>query len=195
MFERSPPHQLTFEWSAEGSPASHIASPASDSAPRTSATSGPTTRGSSARRRRPSSSSRTCQDCARPSCVECWPTLPSSGSMRSGRLSARVLSAPRIDVAVSGSQPLTPCASTYGSNQGGSQGRLGQRKRPSLDTIEKSWIPTPTVSGEWNTQSASPRSGDGLATVAGSSIRLREWMMGAPEGWTSVDGKRLSETE
>lgn len=224
MFDRSAPQQLEFAWSAEASHASPIPSPESDLEPPTSAISGPTTRASSARRRRPSSSSKTCQGCSLPRCVECWPTLPSSGSMRSGQLSALGRSAPRIDDRVSGSLLPTPTASTYGYNQGGSAGRSEQPKRPSLDTIEKSWIPTPcardtkgpssralkreggmdlpsmelswlptpTVSGEWNTRSASPRSGDGLATVAGSSIRLREWMMAAPEGWTSVNGKRLS---
>lgn len=225
MFERSPPQQLAFVWSAEGSPASRTASPESDAGPQTSDTSGPTTRASSAKQDRPSSSSRMCQGCARPSCVGCWSTLPSSGSMRNGRLSAQALSAPPIAAIASGSLLPTLTASSYGSNQGGSAGRSGQPKRYSLDAIakgwlptplasdnkggtgprrdggprlndfEKTWLPTPTVSGEWNTRSASPRSGDGLATAAGNSIRLREWMMGAPEEWTLVDGKRPSETE
>lgn len=43
----------------------------------------------------------------------------------------------------------------------------------------------------WNRRSASPKSGDGLASVAGASIRLREWMMGFPEGWSEPDAKPL----
>ncbi len=110
----------------------------------------------------------------------------------------------------SGSLLPTPTASSYGSNRGGSAGRSGQRSRPNLDAYLptpqardqklRKWadscirsagksesvdafLPTPTVSGDFNVQSGSQRSGDGPSTVAGLSIRLREWMMGFPAGW------------
>ena len=59
--------------------------------------------------------------------------------------------------------------------------------RPTLNSM---LLPTPTVSGDWNRRGASQYSGDGLASVAGLSIRLREWMMGASESWTQVDDEK-----
>mgnify|MGYP001236533317 CR=1 FL=1 len=78
---------------------------------------------------------------------------------------------------------------------GGSSGRVG-KLRPSIDSILRmALIPTPTVCGDWNRRGASPRSGDGLGTLAGSSITLRGWMMGFPRGWTWVPREKRSATQ
>ena len=194
---------------AEDSHASPSASLESGSHRRMRGGSGRSSVGSSAKSDRGSSSSKTCQGCGRPDCATCWPTLPLSGSMRSGRLSVLASSELRTDAPGSSSLLTTPTASQYGSNQGGSAGRVGPKRhnldsmlptpcardggrggtmaqcRPTIDSL----LPTPTVCGDWNRQSSSPKSGDGLSTVVGGSIRgilsvrLREWMMGFPRGW------------
>lgn len=174
--------------SAAASPASPSALPGSDSPKPILAGSGRPSPASSPTSDLPLFSSRTCRDCDQPDCGTCWPTLPSSGSMRSGRLRAHATSARRTSGRAFSSWLPTPTAQSYGSNQGGSAGRRGQRARPSLETLlRRALLPTPTVCGEWNRRSASPRSGDGLATVAGLSVRLSEWMMGFPERWSGVD--------
>lgn len=224
MFARSP-EQLPLPWisSAEGFRAKTSRSQASalvllESVPVSGSSSCESSRTSPP----PLSSSRTCSDCERPDCLECWPTLPLSGSMRSGRISALQSSAARTFADVSSSLLPTPSASSYGTNRGGSSGRVG-KLRPSLDTLLSSallptplastgggtfgrgnpklesilrsaLLPTPTVCGDWNRRGASPQSGDGLGTVAGSSIILREWMMGFPRGWTWVARERRSAT-
>lgn len=98
----------------------------------------------------------------------------------------------------------TPLKSDAGRG-GSAKHRVEMGGGTRLTDFEK--LPTPTVKGEYNAQSASPKSGDGLATVAGSSIALREWMMGAPRDWsglgettqtsfiTSENAKPPSETE
>lgn len=48
----------------------------------------------------------------------------------------------------------TPTAEPYGSNQGGSAGREGQPKRPSLEGAAREW-PTPTAR-DWRSTQASP---------------------------------------
>lgn len=83
----------------------------------------------------------------------------------------------------------TPLAAAH---PGGSRERLGRNRCPSLDeTLKDLPLPTPTVCGDWNRRLSSPASGDGLSTVAGSSVRLREYMMGLPEGWLEPNGKPL----
>lgn len=135
--------QSAFPWCAEASPASPSASPAPAGRRTTNAGSG---------RRSPESwlafvprfsSSRTCQGCEAPACVTCWPTLPASGSMRSGRVTcvpgtlARLTSAP----ASSSSLP-TPTACAYGTNRGGSDASSpsgwsrGGKPRASRETLE-----------------------------------------------------------
>ena len=154
--------------------------------PERSQGSGTSTAASSTSYGRKRSSSKTCSGCARPDCERCLPTLPFEGSMRNGRASALPRSEPRICDDESSSLLPTPTASRYGTNPGGLRGRSG-KLRPSIDSILKdALLPTPTVSGDWNVRGKSPNSGDGLATVAGSSVRLREWMMGLPENFTEV---------
>ena len=194
--------QLIFDFSpasesfAEGGPVSPSASRV-DAKPRlTSAGSGQRSRGRSKNKSPPSLSAKTCQGCCRPGCETCWSTLPASGSMQNGRLSALPASERPTDEGASLSLLPTPTASDYGSNQGGSAGRSGQRKRPSLKNILKAaLLPTPTVSGDWNRRGASPTSGDGLSAVAGTSIRLREWMMGFPAGWAVAPAEPAEPSE
>lgn len=207
MSARSSPHQLTLF--AEASRASRSALPESSKASTMSGGSGQNSRESSKKRSRKSSSPKTCQGCAKLDCVQCWPILPTSGSMRNGIVSVPPTSELRTSVTESGLSP-TPTASAYGSNKGGSQGRLHAKPRKSLDGLLRegllptpttsmgggsygngsrkldSLLPTPTVSGDWNRRGASPNSGDGLASVAGASVELREWMLGAPRGWTKI---------
>jgi hypothetical protein len=118
-------------------------------------------------------------------------TLPVSGSMRSGRISEHGISARRTSETASGWLLPTPSASSYGTNRGGSAGRVGPW-RPSLETLERACLPTPTLCGDWNRRGSSPTSGDGLSAVAGPSIRLREWMMGLPRDWLAVDESALA---
>lgn len=59
----------------------------------------------------------------------------------------------------------TPSATSYGTNQGGSAGRVGP-VRPSLEMMaRKDLWPTPTINGNYNKKGLSPASGDGLATA------------------------------
>lgn len=193
MFSQSE-RQTCLPWmsSVPASPASPPASPESVSPKKTRGGSGPKSRASPKNSARQSASSRTCSDCGRPDCETCWPILPLSGSMLSGRISAHGRSALRISDAASSSLLPTPSACGYGSNQGGSAGRLNRPERPSLETLFRRWLlPTPTVCGDWNRAGASAQSGDGLSTVAGASIALREWMMCLPAGWLEPCGEPL----
>lgn len=98
---------------------------------------------SSARR---SSSSKTCRGCVREDCAECSRTFPVSGSMRSGRVLPPQTSERHISASGSLSLLPTPTASSYGTNRGGSSGRVG-RSRPSLQTRAKGGLlPTPSAS-------------------------------------------------
>jgi hypothetical protein len=156
--------------------------------------SGLSTPGLSASLSHRSSSSKTCLGCVRADCGECSRTFPSSGSMRNGAISGHGTWARRIDVRASSSSLPTPTASTYHSNRGGSAGRVG-RERYSIDSLLRiASLPTPTVCGDWNRRGSSQTSGDGLSSVAGTSVRLREWMMGFPEGWTLAPVAKPSAT-
>ncbi len=147
MFDQSAQMRLALTFSAEDSPANRPVSPAGDGASRTSGGSGPSSRGSSASASRRSSSPRTCLGCERWDCVTCWETLPLSGSMSSGRVSAHQISALRISDDASGSLLPTPAACSYGSNRGGSQGRSSGAERPSLEALlTRATMPTPLAS-------------------------------------------------
>ncbi len=195
--------------SSEGSLASRSASPARASRKPTPGGSGPSSDGWLPGFAPRGSSSRTCRDCGAVACEECWPTLPLSGSMRSGQCSAHEMSVPRTSASASSSLLPTPVASSYGSNRGGSAGRVG-KSRPSLETMPRSDLwPTPTVKGNYNRRGSSPTSGDGLQTAVNNyptptasrrtglqshgvnviSGTLNptwvEWLMGFPLGWTA----------
>lgn len=76
----------------------------------------------------------------------------------------------------------TPTANAYGSNRGGSAGRVG-KVRPSLRGL----VPTLTAKGNYNRAGSSARAGDGLATRIGAgplNPQWLEWLMGFPDGWT-----------
>ena len=91
---------------------------------------------------------------------------PRSGSMRSGRVFPRPVSAPLTDATAFSSLLPTPTASTYGSNRGGSSGRVGV-KRHSLDALARLGLllPTPTRKGNYNRPEVGTVSGEGLATA------------------------------
>lgn len=146
---------------------------------------------------------RTCSGCERSDCEACWPILPLSGSMRNGRVSAQPTAELRTSGGASSSLLPTPSASAYGSNRGGSAGRVGI-ERLSLASMARAgmlptptardvkgpgsgtdlpralgasrptaMLPTPTVRGNHNRRGLSPQSGDGLATAVGGSLHPR----------------------
>lgn len=157
-FGRWTVQQLGLTWCVEGSPVSPSASRDSGSPSATSDGCGPSSRESSASSSRESSSSRTCQGCGLLACETCWPDLPISGSMRSGRVSRqeKIRSVPtggrtserHTNDGDSFSLLPTPTASRYGANRGGSQGRSG-KERASLETLARHGavlLMTPTAS-------------------------------------------------
>lgn len=167
--------QLGLMWSAEDSLVSPSASPADGSHNSTSDGCGPSSLASSERSSQGSSSSRTCQGCGLPVCETCWPTLPISGSMRSGRVSQREKirdartdgRTPELLTSDDGSflLPPTPTASRYGANRGGSAGRVG-KERASLETLaRRGLLPTPVASLSVN---GPTKHGDGSPTLLGA---------------------------
>lgn len=137
--------QLGWTFSAAASPASLSASPGSVEARVTNDGSGQSSRGSSRRSIRRSCSSKTCLGSGRLDCEMCWPTLPGSGSMRSGTISGRPRRVLRIDDDACFFLP-TPTASSGGYNVGGGSGRVG-KERPSLATMaRRGLLPTPLAS-------------------------------------------------
>ena len=154
--------------------------------------------------RRRSSSSRTCSDCGLVACVMCWPDLPLSGSMRSGRVSAPPSSGRRTSGGASSSLLPTPTASTYGANQGGSNGRVGPVRHSLTRLAKMGMLPTPTAceakgDGPSNLNRATIPlrtyatmgwlpGGEETVQVGGRlSARFVEWMMGFPIDHTDVD--------
>ena len=88
----------------------------------------------------------------------------------------------------------TLTASEYGTCQGGSAGRDGQKTRPSLQTMARNGtLPTLTINGNYNRAGLSPKSGDGLQTKIGGQLNPNwcEWFMGFPIGWTDLEAKLL----
>lgn len=141
---------------------------------------------------RRSCSSKTSQGCGRPDCMTCWPTLPLSGSMRSGVVSPLPRQAPRIDEDACSFLP-TPTASDYDMNMGGAQGRVGKPRYSLSSLARRGLLPTPTVKGDYNRTGLSSRSGDGLQTVIGGPLnpQFREWLMGFPVGWTAIVSREM----
>lgn len=168
MSERSA-EQLCLPWTSFAAGSRAKTSASQGSAPDSTALGpgcGSSTDASSKKSSRRSSSSKTCSGCGRPDCLECWPTLPISGSMRNGRILPPQTLERRTEGGVSSS--LLPVASNYGSNQGGSNGRAGPM-RPSLQTMAKAgMLPTPTAR-DWKSGAASD------ATMGRNSRPLNEW--------------------
>lgn len=114
--------------------------------------------------------------------------LPAWGTMQGGVCSELPTSERRTDASECGFLP-TPTAQCYGSNKGGSAGRVG-KARHSLQSMARTGMwPTPTVCGNYNRKGASARSGDGLATAVGGTLSVdwTEWLMGWPIGWTACE--------
>lgn len=142
---RVPPGQMSF---AGAFPANPTASPASDKEPATPGGSGRNSRASSRHSAPTPCSSKTCLGSGEVVCETCWPTLPLSGSMRSGRASEQATSEHLTAASDSSCWP-TPTACEYGSSQNGIGGACERPSAhtPSLYTIARQW-PTPTANLE-----------------------------------------------
>lgn len=132
-------------WSRQAFPVSRSASPANAEPTPTSETFGRKPPNAFAEFDPASRSWKTCQGSLLTLTSERYSeTWPRSGSMRSGWCSERTTPAPRIGGSGFGFLP-TPTATSYGTQQGGSAGRVGP-VRESLETMARrgTW-PTPTV--------------------------------------------------
>lgn len=185
--------QLAFRLFVGASLASLIASQAGGRARQTRGGSGRSSSASSGRSARKSSLSKTCQGCGLVDCGTCWPTLPSSGSMRNGVCTARPRSG-RPTVAPGSLFLPAPAASRSGYNQGGAAGRVG-KKRLSLDRMasQARW-PTPTVSdslggGPTSKRPPGRQGGPLLKEITPGPLNPTwvEWLMGFPLGSTDCD--------
>lgn len=122
----------------------------------------------------------------------CLETFSRWGMMRDGELYP--LKMPALHTAGSDSGLLpTLTAQNYGSNQGGSAGRVGPVRLSLQSMASRGILPTLTVCGNYNRKGASPQSGDGLATVLGGPLNPNwtEWFMGFPVGWTALDASGM----
>jgi hypothetical protein len=118
----------------------------------------------------------------------CSVTWPRWGRMRDGACYPLRPSALHTSESGSGLLP-TLTAQSYGSNKGGSAGRVG-KERLSLHALSaRGRLPTLTVSGNYNRAGASAKRGGGLATVLGGPLSPSwcEWFMGWPVGWTGLE--------
>ena len=115
-------------------------------------------------------------------------------STESGRRSRTTLT----DAIVRGYLP-TPSATSYGTNKGGSAGRVGPG-RPSLERMAKRGMLLTPSARDWKSNHASPqtmarnaRPLNEVATNGDGAKRLNpqfvEWMMGFPEDWTRIAGR------
>lgn len=103
---------------------------------------------------------------------------------------------PHIFVDASSLLP-TPTASSYGTNQGGAAGRVG-KVRMSLHTmVRRGLLATPTAKGNQLCPSMKKWPGcEAWQAVHPPGPLLPsfvEWMMGFPDGWTSLSAKGESE--
>lgn len=150
-------------WCLGASRARTSASPARAPASRESDPAcGPTWRGWLAKYDPDSSTWRTAQQSFIEDSGECLETFPRWGMTRGGLLWERPTLAPLTSAIDSGSLLPTPTAQSYGSCQGGSAGRDGQKNRPSLHTMAKA------MGGQLNPE-------------------FVEWVMLWPIGWTALE--------
>lgn len=191
--------------SAVDFPVSRTVLPANDVGPVTQDGSGPSSLESSVPSVLGMFSSKMCRDCGTPACVMCWPMLPPSGSMRNGMCLARPKSVRPIGGNASSYWP-TPVASTYDSNQGGQEGRVG-KIRYSLRAMAKMGMwPTPTATLGSHAGLITPAKGREGGTLVEATPTARDWKDGAcanstaPTNYllgrqaprTNVDGKGTS---
>lgn len=145
---------------------------------------GSSTPGSSPRFALDTSSLRTSPRSSGAASIAFSPPLPRWGSMRSGVVSARPTWERRTVESESSFWP-TPSASSYGTNQGGSAGRVGI-VRASLETLGRTWPAGPQV----------PRNSiAGLSTCECARTlnpRFVESLMGWPEGWSIAQSDSVS---
>lgn len=88
-----------------------------------------------------------------------------------------------LDILGAGSSFLPTATKPYGSNKGGSAGRVG-RTRYSMEHL----LATATIKGDHNRKGASKKSGNGLSTQLGGTVNpdWKDWFMGLPIGWTDI---------
>lgn len=172
-----------------GSPASPFPSPASGAAPPTSDGCGRHSPTPFAYLTPDGSWSRTSLDFFSGDSPSFSGTWPRSGVMRAGRAFERPTSEPRTSEPASGSWLPTPARSSYGSNVGGSSGRVGPTWY-SLDSLARmgALLPTPTRRGNYNRAGLSERSGDGLATAI-ARLLPTPTVMDARKGYASPPGE------
>lgn len=132
--------------SLPGSPASRSAPPAGARVPRTNGGSGRTSPGSSKRSARRTRLSRTCPALSVTAWERCFGTLPTSGSMRSGRVSAQPTLAPPTSGNGSGSWPTATSADSRGSGAMYGSGD-GYERTTLVDRAVRMW-PTPAARGD-----------------------------------------------
>lgn len=127
---------------------------------------------------------------------ESSPTWPRFGMTADGWCWALPTSELRIAESDSGCLLPTPTASSYGSCQGGSAGRDGQKNRPSLQTMAKRALwPTPTSVSGHNVGRLDEWGGSRSRAVMRTLVSTEEiggplnptwveWLMGWPLGWS-----------
>ena len=154
--------------------ASRSASPGTSSGQRTSSTFGPRSIGSFARFDRASCSWKTSQATFQWDSGTFCETWPQRGSMRNGACFRLPKSARRTSASgYSASLLPTPAAQSYGTNKGGSAGRVGP-ERPSLETMARKGLwPTPSASLGEHAGLVTPTKGrEGGTLVEAVSARL-----------------------
>lgn len=179
------------EWIASlpGYRASLFLSPVNEDKPEMRGTYGPILCGYLERLDQNTSSWKTCQgSLLRNTSDKSWRIWTSSGSMRNGKLYRRENSELRISGNVSGCWLPTPTAASFGSNQGGAQGRVG-KVRHSLETMARKNIwPTPRAQSGTGTGPSRVGHKVDLQTAVGGKLNPEwvEWLMGVPIGWTDL---------
>lgn len=154
--------------------------------------SGATSPASSKRSSRGSSSSRTRRTSEPMDLTLCSKTLPASGSMQSGKCLEQPTSALRTGGTACGywvTPVPTSSATAYGYNKGGAAGRVG-KVRPSIDSICRGQLPTPTTArNEWSPYMARWSAHLNLHRhlYGRCPLAVREWLMGWPIGWTDKE--------
>jgi len=115
--------------------------------------------------------------------------LTAWGMMQDGVCWGLGTSARLIDEIGCGYLPI-PTASNYGSNQGGAQGRTGEKRLSLQSMARKNMWPTPTAHNakECNAPAESNRNTPTLAAQVGGKLNPDwvEWLMGWPIGWTDL---------
>ena len=178
------------QWIASwrGSPASPCHTPVSVSAPTIRVGCGPKCSASSATAEQGSLSLRTCPGCERRAWAPSSKGLPRSGSMRSGAIYERPMSALRTnETDGSYSLPTPTVGDSKNARNATSSRREGSQHHSGTTLCDVVWA-TPTAHPRTHT----PRPvdhGQQLANQVGGRLNPTwvEWLMGIPTGWTDCE--------